>query len=414
MPVISIRIPQLGEGLQEALLVEFLKQPGDAVKRDEPIYVMETDKATTDVESPYAGELVEWTVEPGTVLQIGSEIGRMSVAEGVKEMPAGHAPAGHGSAASTAAPAEPASRKPRITGASPAESPKPSASPSDTAGTDVAIPPRTRKYLKEKGLLEIASQIPAAGSKLMPEDVDRYLASQPAATARAAAPSGSAPYDEVPLAMSQITLNYRLTRGTQVCVPVTVMTDIDWTRIEEARERSRTKGGPTAFAMGCWAITQTLQRHDKLRSALSSDGRTLKRYRHVNLGVAVALPGDEMVTAVIAKADTLDQASFFAAFQRQVELARNGQDQADEATTITISNIGKAGMRIGIPAIVAPAVATLAIGEVFDRPVPDGKGFRFIRAVTATLSFDHRVLNGVGAGNFLSDAKAAIEAFKLA
>ena len=74
MPVISVRIPQLGEGLQEALLVEFLKQPGDVVKRDEPIYVMETDKATTDVESPYAGTLVEWTVDPGSVLEIGAEI----------------------------------------------------------------------------------------------------------------------------------------------------------------------------------------------------------------------------------------------------------------------------------------------------------------------------------------------------
>ena len=76
MPIISVRIPQLGEGLQEALLVDFLKQPGDSVKRDEPIYVMETDKATTDVESPYAGTLVEWTVEPGSVLEIGTELAK--------------------------------------------------------------------------------------------------------------------------------------------------------------------------------------------------------------------------------------------------------------------------------------------------------------------------------------------------
>ena len=92
MPVISVRIPQLGEGLQEALLVDFLKKPGDTVKRDEPIYVMETDKATTDVESPYAGTLVEWTVETGSVLEIGAEIARMEVAEGTKEMAAGHGP----------------------------------------------------------------------------------------------------------------------------------------------------------------------------------------------------------------------------------------------------------------------------------------------------------------------------------
>ncbi|MFN9343909.1 MAG: biotin/lipoyl-containing protein, partial [Planctomycetota bacterium] len=93
MPVISIRIPQLGEGLQEALLVELLKQPGDRVKRDEPIYVMETDKATTDVESPYEGTIVEWTVKTGTVLALGAEIGRIEVAEGVREVPVGHGPA---------------------------------------------------------------------------------------------------------------------------------------------------------------------------------------------------------------------------------------------------------------------------------------------------------------------------------
>ena len=92
MPVISVRIPQLGEGLQEALLVDLLKQPGDTISRDEPIYTMETDKATTDVESPYDGKLIEWLVEPGTVLSIGHEIAKMEVAEGVKEMPAGHGP----------------------------------------------------------------------------------------------------------------------------------------------------------------------------------------------------------------------------------------------------------------------------------------------------------------------------------
>ena len=92
MPVISVRIPQLGEGLQEALLVEFLKKPGDQIKRDDPIYVMETDKATTDVESPYDGTLVEWTVETASVLEIGAEIGKMEAAEGVDERAAAHGP----------------------------------------------------------------------------------------------------------------------------------------------------------------------------------------------------------------------------------------------------------------------------------------------------------------------------------
>ena len=183
MPIISVRIPQLGEGLQEALLVEFLKEPGDTVERDEPIYVMETDKAVTEVESPYAGTLVEWVAETNSVLPIGTEVARMEVAEGVKEMPAGHKPAELSTAAEAVAAAT-APNRPTI-----------------------PIPPRTRKYLKDKGLLDVADEIPAAGAKLMVEDVDRYLAEQGGGASVGAGAEG---YDERALPPSQIALNFRL------------------------------------------------------------------------------------------------------------------------------------------------------------------------------------------------------------
>jgi pyruvate dehydrogenase E2 component (dihydrolipoamide acetyltransferase) len=393
MPVISVRIPQLGEGLQEALLVEFLKKPGDQIKRDEPIYVMETDKATTDVESPYSGKLVEWTAEPGTVLEIGSEIGRMEVAEGVKEMPAGHGPADSSShsvkasksaAASGSATTEPAKR------------------------SEVMVPPKTRKYLKDLGLLDQVDRIPCSGSKLMPEDVDAYLA-----TSKADSSVDSSLFNTVPLPKSQIVLNYRLSRASKVTVPVTVMTDIDWSAIQQTRESVKDKNGPTGFAMACWAVVLAMKEHEKFRSSLSADGNSFKVFHRVNLGVAVALPGDEMVTAVVRDADEMTPSQFFTAFETQVLAARDGKDQADESTTVTVSNIGKAGMRIGIPAIVAPAVGTLAIGEVFQLPVPHGNSFKFQPTVTATLSFDHRIANGVGAANFLNSIRDRIQSFRI-
>src|ERR1700679_1035891 len=110
MGIVSIRIPQIGEGLQEARILAFLKQPGDNVKRDEPIYQMETDKAVMDVESPYEGTLVEWLGEPDDLLAIGAEVARMEVAGAVS------APV-----------------------------------PTEEAPT-VTIPPRTRAYAKEKGI----------------------------------------------------------------------------------------------------------------------------------------------------------------------------------------------------------------------------------------------------------------------
>lgn len=459
MPVISVRIPQLGEGLQEALLVEFLKKPGDPVRRDEPIYVMETDKATTDVESPFAGTLVEWTVQAGSVLAIGSEVARMEVAEGVQEMPSGHSSMGSAdsriSSASSHSP-QPSERSTASAADSSAgfsrgdfpAAEKPEAIQTATeARSGVFIPPRTRKYLKEVGLLDEVNKIPVRGSKMMPEDVDAYLETLSAspsdmvAGARVAsedfldARTISEPHTVVPLPKSQITLNYRMKRGAGVCIPVTIVADIDWSAVQALRsqvtsrstnslsgqptspssaavdQETRQLASATGFAIACWGVVQAMKQHSKFRSALTTDGTALRVYSHVNLGVAVALPGDEMLTAVIRRADQMSDQEFFRAYEASVQAARQGQDQADETTTLTVSNIGKAGMRMGFPAVVAPAVATLALGEVFPMPIPDGDTFRFCPTVTATLSFDHRIVNGVGAANFLNDVRSSIHAY---
>jgi pyruvate dehydrogenase E2 component (dihydrolipoamide acetyltransferase) len=386
MPVVSVRIPQLGEGLQEALLVEFLKQPGDSIKRDEPIYVMETDKAVTEVESPYAGKLVEWIAEPNSVLPIGTEVAKMEVAEGVKEMPVSHGP-------------DAPNTVPSFSGAT--APPK----------TSVPIPPRTRKYLKEKGLLDVADQIPAAGAKLMVADVDKYLEEKGGG---AAVGQGSENYDMTELPPQQIALNFRLVRGVQACVPVTGVADLNWTAIGEARQKAKDEGKPiTSFTMLCWCIVQSLKKYERFRSTLTSDGKTLRTYHHVHLGIAVARPGDELLTAVVRDADTLSRDDFFEAVARQVKLARDGKDQVDESTTFTVSNIGKAGLRSGIPAVVPPGVGTLAVGEVRNMPVPTDDGFEFQKQVTLALTFDHRVINGVGAGQFLTDLCSAAESFNL-
>lgn len=412
MPVIPILIPQLGEGLQEALLVEFLKQPGDQIRRDEPIYVMETDKATTDVESPYDGTLVKWTVEPGSVLAIGTEIALVEVAEGTQVMSAGHGPSGdhtdHASQGASDGDKDAASD----TGGDDNDSDAEGGGSARETEAGVKIPPRTRKYLKEKGLLAVAQKIPAVGNKLMPEDVDRFIASG-GVEAMSIPGVASEKYEIVPLSRHQLTLNYRMTRSAQQTIPVTVQTEVNWTAIESARAETRKSGGPTSFVMSLWCVVEALKKHPKLRSSLASDGKNLNQYKHTNLGIAVSLPEDILVTAVVRDADTLTQQQFFEACNAQIELARNGQDQADQSTTLTVSNIGKVGMRMGIPAIVAPAVATLAMGEAYWQPIPaeGGEGYRFASAVTFTLTFDHRILNGVGAANFMNDLKQLCETF---
>lgn len=407
MPQVSVRIPQLGEGLQEALLIEFLKQAGETVRRDDPLYTMETDKAVTEVESPYDGTLVAWTAEAGTVQKVGAVIATMEVAEGVEEMAAGHGPPA----------AAPAAAKPATGAAEPKKAP--AAKPARARG----IPPRTRKYLREKGLLDVADQIPSKSNKLMPEDVDAYLADQAAGggateAAAAAGPVETDTYSEAPLPKTQQTLNFRLVRGAQVCVPVTISAEVDWTAISAARAAAKQAQGddaPSALSMMLYCVAKAMGQHSKFRSTLGADGTTLRTYKHASVGIAVALPDDLLVTAVVEEADALSWSEFASAVAKQIELARGGKDQATAATTLSVTNMGSVGIRSGVAAIVAPAVATLTLGETYFAASVDQESGKISakRMAMVTLSFDHRVINGAGAAAFLNTIRNDIESFEL-
>lgn len=394
MAIVSIKIPQLGEGLQEALLVELLKQPGESVDRDEPLFTMETDKAMSDVESPFAGKLVQWLVEADSVLEIGTEIALLdtTVEEHIASAPAfDHA----------------------ITMLPDGEDSVDFDSHSNQHSTGALVAPKTRKFLIDQNILELAKDIPAAGRKLTIADVEAFLQQNRSEKPETPPSTHADSFTLVPVPKTQIKLNYRLTKAAQNCVPVTLVADWPWENIEAIRNRVRDAGGPTAFAMLCRCIANSIAQHDAFRSSLTTDGRSYKVFENVNLGIAVGIGNDELVTAVIKDANKLTPEEFFSTYRKQVELAKQGTDQADESTTVMVSNIGNMGMRIGIPAIVAPAVATLAIGSPVSQPVPDGDSFKFQRSICATMAFDHRMANGVGAANFMNDVKQQIETFSL-
>ncbi len=116
---------------------------------------------------------------------------------------------------------------------------------------------------------------------------------------------------------------------------------------------------------------------------------------------------------MVRHADTLTQAGFFAELAARVAAARDGQDQIDATTTVSVSNIGASGMRMGIPVVVTPAVATLALGETQLVPLPTDNGIAFRKRCALTMSFDHRLMNGVGAANFLNDIRDRAAKFQI-
>lgn len=373
----SLYVPQIGEGLQEARIVAFLKQPGEVIKRDEAIYQMETDKAVMDVESPYSGTLLRWSANVDDVLAIGAEVGVIKVSEGT-EIQSVPAHGGHSDTVST--------------------SPSTSTSATSSSGASVTglqgIPPRTRAYAKEKGLTnDVLLSIRPASTKMMPSDIDAHL--------NKAKPQG---YSEVQLGGKQRVLNSRMVRSNSLVVPGTMTVVCGWGPIEEARAKVKAAGGefqPSAFTMFAFAVAKAISEFPTFRSAMIGDDK-VRTYDHVSLGIAVALPGDELVLAVVDKAETLEWRAFADATRDRIALARGGKDQAHEAVSVSLTNMQSAGLRNAIPVVVAPSMATIFLGEVFYDWNPDGTRRK---VVNLTMTFDHRLANGMGAAEFLNKIK---------
>ncbi len=383
MPVVSVRIPQIGEGLQEARLVAVLKAPGDHVKRDEPIYQMETDKAVMDVESPYEGVLQSWSAEVDSILPIGEEVARMEVAEAVSEVGGAHGKQ----------PVE------EIGGRRDAD---PTGEPVSARRLDV--PPRTRAYAKEKGMGENdLARVKAAGTKLMPSDIDAHLAGS--------APGKPHAFTEQPVNQKQRLLSSRLMRGSQLVVPGTITVACNWEPIEGFRGKLKASGDsfqPSSFTMFAFAVAKALADHPSFRSTLIGDA-TLRSYQHAHLGIAVALPGDELVLAVVEDADALEWQPFAERMRERIESARQGHDQANESVTISLTNMQAFGLRDAVPVVVPPGVATLFLGEPYNGLAQDTSELMLRRFVNLALTFDHRLINGVGAAEFLNAVRHNVE-----
>jgi pyruvate dehydrogenase E2 component (dihydrolipoamide acetyltransferase) len=384
--IASLFLPQIGEGLQEARIVALLKNPGDKIERDEAIYQMETDKAVMDVESPYAGTLLSWSANVDDVLAIGAEVVVIKVSEGTEVLDA----PSHGSPQSTSA-----TNASTTTESTSSESI--SSSTANTRGLQ-GIPPRTRAYAKEKGISEeILISIRPAGSKLMPNDIDVHL--------NKSKPAG---FTEVQLGGKQRVLNSRMVRSNSLVVPGTMTVVCNWSAIESARAAIKSSGDsfqPSAFTMFSFAVATAMKEFPAFRSTLQGDDK-IRTYDHVSLGIAVSLPGDELVIAVVDKADTLNWKSFAESARERISLARKGKDQANEAVSVSLTNMQAAGLRNAVPVVVAPSMATIFLGEVFHDLNADGSTRK---VVNLTMTFDHRLANGVGASEFLNKIKNLTE-----
>jgi pyruvate dehydrogenase E2 component (dihydrolipoyllysine-residue acetyltransferase) len=404
----EIKLPRLGQGMESGTVVRWLKQEGDRVEKGEPLYEVDTEKVTQEVEADASGLLLKISVEEGevpvgqTVAVIGEEGEDVPDAEPeVDEEPqeeGSRAPARdeereRGREAEAAVETAPVEAQPQ---------------PSTTDGR-VKASPLARRIARERGidLAELRGTGPEG--RIVAEDVERAdVAPKPVA-----APAAVAGEPEVePLTSIRKTIARRLTKAWEAPV-FQISMSADMTRAQELRERlaELTREGetkPTISDLITKASAAALLRHPQVNAHYENE--TLTRFPTANVGMAVATDRGLLVP-VIRSADRLTLAEIAAARADLVERSRSGKlQQTDlEDGTFTVSNLGMYGIEHFIAVLNPPQVAILAVGTIEEKPVVVDGDFDVKPMMSLTLTADHRALDGSVAAEFLGTVRSFLE-----
>ena len=209
-------------------------------------------------------------------------------------------------------------------------------------------------------------------------------------------------------------LSLEAIRQLEGIVPATIDMTCRWEAVRDARLRSKQGSGGTlsTAAMTAWAVVQSMKKHVRFASFIRN-GQLVHDPDQFDLGIAVALPGDVLETAVLKDVNQMNWTEFPQAFNESLRKTRHGGVAPKNRISLSISSMGAYHVRSAIPVVVPPSVATLFIGAPFQLPDPELESGETMEVVSLVLTFDHRWVNGVGAAAFLSDVRKEIERFNL-
>ena len=429
----DIVMPQMGESIFEGTITRWLKKPGDKVQRDEPLFEISTDKVDAEIPAPASGVLQDIKVAEGATVQVNTVVGTISAD-------------GEGGAVKSAAPAALAKKE-----AAPAKAPTPAAeakAPAPIAPAQ-AVPPQAsheeedharssplvRKIAREHNIN--LAQVPGTGlgGRITKQDITAFLEQGQPAAAAAPAPSATSapaaksvssapapaaiPGDLVPLTQMRKIIAHRMIESRRTSAHVHCMFEVDITRIVHLRNKNKAafekRNGARLTFMPFFARAAilTLQQYPIVNASL--EGESIRYHRHVNVGIAVALDWG-LIVPVLKNADELN----FLGLQRGIsdlgERARNKKLKPDEVegSTFTITNPGQFGAVFGLPIINQPNLAIMGVGGITKSPKvvtdEDGNDSIAVRSiVNLTLGYDHRVIDGAVADQFMAQVKKTLE-----
>jgi len=451
----TVTMPELGESITEGTITRWLKQEGDQVEADEPLFEISTDKVDTEVPSPVSGVLQSIKVQADETVEVGAELAVIGGGGGgeaeADNGPAGDATAeatedepkaeeetaeeGAGAEAEQAAEEQPAAQKPNEDKA---------AARSGNGKAAAGVSPLVRRLAREHDVDLSQVQGSGSGGRVRREDVEAYVQQRGQEPAAAKAPAGeakgkaaaaapSAPprvavpltrglrEEVVPATRLRKVIAERMVASLQTSAQLTSAVEIDMTKVMRLRERAKDEFkeregaslSPLPFAV--LALIAAIHEYPNVNSAMDEEGN-LHVYKDVHLGAAVDTPKGLFVP-VVKNADSLNLAGLAKAIADVAKRTRDGKIAPDElsGSTISLTNTGSRGAVWDTPIINQPNAAIFATPAIVKRPVvvddPElGEVVAVRHMMYGILTYDHRIIDGADAARFLVKVKEVLEA----
>lgn len=426
MATVDLVMPKMGESIMEATILKWHKQPGDAVKMDETVLEIATDKVDSEVPSTAAGVLSELLYKENDVVPVGAVIARIE-SDGAAASPAQSSVT---TSVSTPAPADVAA-------------PVVPATPSGTVTENRFYSPLVLNIAAKEGIgMQELEKVPGTGSegRVTKKDILNYVANRgnvapPSPAIASAAPATaqavvhqpqpsmnhSGNIEIVEMDRMRKLIAEHMVRSKSTSPHVTSFTEADVTNLVKWREKNKKTfeqkyGEKITFTpIFVEAIVNCIKKHPMINVSVDGDKIIVKK--DINIGMAAALPSGNLIVPVIKNADTKNLLGLTKDVNLLANNARNNKLKADDTQggTFTLTNVGTFGSLMGTPIINQPQVAILAVGSIKKRPVvletKDGDVIAIRHMMYLSLSYDHRVVDGSLGAGFLTSVANELEAF---
>jgi len=379
--VTKVVMPRLSLTMKEGTVAQWFKKEGEAVSKGESLVEVLSEKATVEVEAPASGILRKIFAEQGMDMPVNATLAIITAPdEQVTE------------ADLETLEAEEEEEKEAV-----AEAPEVEAEVMSSVEERVIASPAAKRLAKEHGIS--LAQVKGTGpeGRIIEEDVQKFVeqTSQPMLRVK----------EVIPLAGIKKTTAERVARSFRTAPHSTVIMEVNMTNAAKLRSEKQT----SYTELLVQAVAEALREHPLLNSTLTEDEK-IKVYEDINIGVAVATE-QGLVVPVIQNADKKALEEIASKLRELAEKAREGKLAKEDVTggTFTITNLGMFGVDLFMPIINPPEAAILAVGKITDKPVVEGKEITIKPVMTLSLAYDHRIVDGAPAAQFLQEVKKILE-----